>query len=469
MIVNAQDVKINKLNIRSAVSDFDLNAFLLELTIEENLFKPNIFAELVLSDSYNLPEKFPIVGEETLDIDISLSGVDAAEKETFHSIKPPPLHVNTVNTRYFTAPKAQRFTLDLFSEQYMSSIHSKISRSYKNMKISDMVSDIYYAYLDYGRPILVEPTNRIETLIIPNLTPMRAIMWLCERANSKEGAGVNYVYYETIDGANFKSIDTLAKEDPFMTYRLVQRSGDASGVEHLAKGVQKIDKLYFQHQFDKIKNTQGGAYASKLITHDIVRKKITQYDFSAYDNFFSLNHVGTFPIIAASDMETKSAQVPRTSFAPIDSENNFPVTTQKDLPHMTDSVVEFYPKHNQMYSTNTTDLYDNKVEEWKLQRKAQLNAYENITLLLEVSGNSFLRVGQVVSVQVPSPETSDGDKKSDVGFDKFLSGTYMVTAIRHVFQKFEAKEIKTRYTMKIEVTKDAIEDVVTNRTSRKED
>ena len=46
MIVNAQDVKINKLNIRSAVSDFDLNAFLLELTIEENLFKPNIFAEL---------------------------------------------------------------------------------------------------------------------------------------------------------------------------------------------------------------------------------------------------------------------------------------------------------------------------------------------------------------------------------------------------------------------------------------
>ena len=172
MIVNAQDVKINKLNIRSAVSDFDLNAFLLELTIEENLFKPNIFAELVLSDSYNLPEKFPIVGEETLDIDISLSGVDAAEKETFHSIKPPPLHVNTVNTRYFTAPKAQRFTLDLFSEQHMSSIHSKISRSYKNMTISEIVADIYYTYLNYGRGIAIEPTSRKETLnfavIIPN-------------------------------------------------------------------------------------------------------------------------------------------------------------------------------------------------------------------------------------------------------------------------------------------------------------
>ena len=45
----------------------------------------------------------------------------------------------------------------------------------------------------------------------------------------------------------------------------------------------------------------------------------------------------------------------------------------------------------------------------------------------------------------------------------------MVTAIRHVFQKFEAKDNKIRYTMKIEVTKDAIEEVIANRTSRKEE
>ena len=469
MIVNAQDVKINKLNLRSAIGDFDLNAFLIELTIEESLFKPTIFSEIVLSDSYNIPEKFPLVGEETLDIDISLAGVDAAEKETFHTIKPPPLHINNLNTRYFTAPKAQRFTLDLFSEQHMSSIHSKISRSYKNMTISEIVADIYYTYLNYGRGIAIEPTSRKETLIIPNLTPISAILWLCERANAKESSGVNYVYYETIDGPRFESINKLADKEPFMTYQYIQREGDASGVENLANRIQRVDKMYFMHQFDKIKNAVNGAYASKLITHDIVRKKITQYDFSAYDNFFALNHVGTFPIISASDMEVQSAKVSRTSFAPDDPKNNFPVTTQKDLPHMTDSVVEFYPKHNQMYSTNVGDLYDNKVEEWKLQRKAQLNAYDNITLLLEVPGNSYLRVGHTVQVNVPTPETSDGDKKSDVEFDKFLSGVYMVTAIRHTFQNFEAKDAKMSYTMSIEVTKDALEEVVENRTSRKEE
>ena len=54
----------------------------------------------------------------------------------------------------------------------MSSVHSKVSRSYRNKKISDMVADIYYDYLDYGRVLNVEPTERTETLIIPNLKPI---------------------------------------------------------------------------------------------------------------------------------------------------------------------------------------------------------------------------------------------------------------------------------------------------------
>jgi len=466
---NAQDVTVNDLSMRSALGKVDLTPFLLELTIEENLFKPGLVGNIVLSDSYNIPEKFPVVGEETLDIDISLQAVDSSAKDTFHTIKPPPMHVNNLNTRYFTAPKAQRFTLDLFSEQFMSSTHSKISRSYRNQKISNIVADIYYEYLSDGRNIDIEPTSRLETLIIPNMRPIAAIMWLANRANADESSAINYVYYETIDGMHFKSIDSLVDEEPVFTYQYIQRSGDASGVENLSRGIQRIDSLYYLKQFDKIQNSYNGAYASKLITHDIVRKKITQYDFSAYDNFFGLNHVGTFPILSASEMEIKSASVPRVSYAPQDEENSYPITTEKDLPHMVDSLVEFYPKHNQMYSQNVGDLYDNKVEDWKLQRKAQLSAYENITLLLEVAGNSFLRVGHTVQVNIPTPESTEGDKKSDILYDKFLSGIYMVTAIKHMFQKFEAKDNKISYIMKIEITKDALEEAVINRPIREKE
>ena len=96
-IVNAQDVTINNLSIRSAVADFDLLSSFVELTIEESLFRSALTGNIVLADSFNLPEKLPIVGEETLDIDIALSGIDGEEGETGIHIKPPPMHVNSID------------------------------------------------------------------------------------------------------------------------------------------------------------------------------------------------------------------------------------------------------------------------------------------------------------------------------------------------------------------------------------
>jgi hypothetical protein len=471
-IVNVQDVTVNNLSIRSALGNFDLIPLFVELTIEESLFRSSLTGSIVLADSFNLPEKLPIVGEETLDIDIAISGIDSREDEAGLSIRPPPMHVNSIDARFMAKPKSQVFTLDLISEQFMSSMHSKISKSYSGKRISDMVTDIYYTYLNDGsnssNQLNTETTERTESLIIPNLSPLDAISWLSNRAEGSAG-GNNYVFYETIDGSSFISINTLSGVEPFWKFIFKPRSDDPTGVENLAKGIQKINKYYFLKQFDKIQNIEDGYYSSKLITHDIVRKKITQYDFNGYYDFLSLNHVGTFPIISSSKVETASSGVNRTSFAPSDEANNFPITNERDLSSMTDGAVCFYPKHNQMYAKNSKDLYDNKVETWKLQRNAQLAAYDNLTMMIEVSGNSTLRVGQTVTLELPSAEATDGDGGAEHAYDKFLSGAYMITAIKHIFSAHQKKDNKVSYTMKIELVKDALEDVVTNRTSRKED
>mgnify|MGYP003960114279 CR=1 FL=1 len=136
--------------------------------------------------------------------------------------------------------------------------------------------------------------------------------------------------------------------------------------------------------------------------------------------------------------------------------------------YISDGAVCFYPKHNQLYSKNTGDLYDNNVENWKLQRNAHIGIYNGVTLVLDVSGNSALRVGQTVNVILPSPEATDGDKKSDSLNDKFLSGKYMVTAIQHVFSRLKPDDPKMSYNMKVEVSKDGLDDYVPVRKSRKE-
>jgi hypothetical protein len=468
--VNVTDVTIKKLNIKSAIADFDLRPFMVELTIEENIFKTSLTGTMVLAESYNLPEKFPIVGEEVLDIDISLTGLDGKSNETHYTVNPPPMHINTISSRWFSAPKAQVFTVEFISEQYMSSIHSKVSRSYNNKTISNIVSDIYYDYLynDNDRELLVESTDRIENIIIPNMEPLEAIVWLSKRAMQKDNAGINYLFYETLDGSNFVSLNKLSEKLPFFTLVQKIRTNDASGVETLSAGEQRINDLHFMSHFDKANNAITGLYASKLITHDILRKKITQYDFNGFHEFVKLNHVGTYPVISSSDVDVKSASVPRTTFAPPDEDNNFPVTTERDLSSMTDSRVIFYPKHDKMYSKNRNDLYDNKAEEWRLQRIAQMKAYDNIVLIVDIAGNSTLRVGQTITIEIPSAEATDSDKSSDNYYDKNLSGTYLITVIKHKFHNITSKDNKINYTMSMEVVKDAFEDVVANRTSRKE-
>jgi hypothetical protein len=466
---NATDVTIKKLEIRGATGSYDLNPHMQELSIFEDIFRPALTGIIVLVDSHNVPYKLPIVGEETIDIDIALTGFsDGKDSEAF-SIKPPPMHVNSLSARSVidpNQPKAHRFSLDLVSETYMSSLHSKVSKSYNNNTISDIVSDIYNIYLDDDKHRLTsEPTERTERVIIPNLSPFDAIAWLAKRAVPNESNGVNYVYYETVRGSFFVSLNSLVVQPSIFTFIYRARIDDTTGVENASAGKIKIKSFQFMKQFDKQQNTKRGVYASKLITHDIVRKKITQFEYGGFNEWFGFNHCGDFPPLANSDVETRSSQVVRTSHAPANEANGYPTTDERSLNNMIDSKVEFYPKHNQMYAQNAGDLYDNKVEEWKLRRNGHMGIYDGISILLEVAGNSALRVGQIVTVILPSPETTSKDKKSDTADDKFLSGKYMVTAIQHIFSR--GKE-KVAYNMKVEVTKDGLEEFVDSRTSRKE-
>ena len=461
--INASDIAIRSFKIHSASKAFDLVPSFSELVIYENLFESSLKADLILNDSHNLVYKLPMVGEETIEIDISLSGLD----DDSLSIKPPLFHVNSIKDREFTKPKSQLVGLELVSEKYMSSIHAKVSKSYRDNTISEIVKNIHSTYLHNGvKPFTVEPTNRIERCVIPNLNPIEAITWLSKRAIADGSSIVNYLFYETIDGSFFVNLNTLIAAEPVFIFVLEPRVTDASGVSNLSEGKIRVNSFKFIRSFNKNKNTQRGVYASKLLTHDIVRKKITQYEYNGFNNWFAGNHLGVFPPLSNSEIETKAAGVARTTYAPNEEANTYPTVDEKSLASQVDSRVVFYPKHDRMYGAWSGDLYDNKVEEWKLQRYADIGRYDGLNLYVEIPGMSGLRVGQIIDVVIPSPETSSQDGSSDNVHDKSLSGHFMITALKHMFDK---DGDSTDYRMGLELSKDGLEEMVPYRESRKED
>jgi hypothetical protein len=476
--VNTSDVNIKTLSLRSSVGTYELLPHFLELNIYEDMFSSFLTAELTLIDSVNLPYNLALVGQETLDVNIALSGVDEGGNiENILSIKPPPLHVNSLDDRKYTKPKSQAFTLSLVSEQRMSSSHAKVSKSYFDKTISDMVKDIYFTYLDDRdeseklknvRGLSVEETSRTERFIIPNLSPIAAIKWLSKKAEQDDGFGVNYIFFETMNGSRFISINKLAEDqEPIFKFIYRPKVDDPSGVENLASGTIKINKFGFLKHFDRLQLINNGVYSSKLITHDIVTKTIEEHDYDGYSQWQEVYHLGEYPPLSDSDIEAKSASVTRVSHAPpggIDFPND-----SKRMSGQVDGNVEFYPKHDNMYSQNTNDEYDNNVEYFRQRRKNHIGIHDGLTVLIETSGVPGIRVGQIVELELPSPETSEKDGSSDSTYDKYLSGNYMVTAIQHIFSSIKANEPKITYKIKVELSRDGMDEQISDRESRKED
>ena len=459
--INVSEVKIEKIDIESSFGKYDLVPHLEELNIYESIFSNHLQAHITLQDAFNIPFKLPIIGEETVDVAIRLAG---DEGDTI--IDPPMFHVLDLSDRFLKTVQSQRFSLNLVSTQYMSNVHSRVSKSFSGMTAEDIVHDIWANYLDDGHgDLFTEQSMREEQCIIPNWTPHQAFNWLARRTQPKDSdTAANYVYYEDMDGVHFKSLNKLAGAEPILIFAKEPLAMDPAKIESLSGGFIKVDNITYMGQFEKVKNINEGQYSSKLITHDIVKKKILQRDYDGFTEWFALNHLGPFPPLSNSDTEVKSGHIPRTSFAPpFDPE--FAITEGRRLSDLTDSAVVLYPKHDKMYAQNFGHEHDNKVEEWKLRRAGQMVLYDGVLMQVECSGLSFIRVGMVVTLNVLSAETTSTDGGQDAAFDKFLSGTYMLTAIRHMFNNDRGN---VTYKMILEMTKDGLDSIATSRIPREQ-
>jgi len=460
-IINPSAVTIRKISLNGATGSFDLTANFLELNVYENIFQPALTAHITISDSFSFPAKLPIVGEETLDIIFSLEGVEDDEATIFL----PPMHVNEISSRFMSKPKSQQFSLELVSEQFMNNAHSTISKSYRGKTVEQIVQDIYSSHLDdehkNSNGISTESTDGIENIIIPNLHPHDAIRWLSRRTRAATSNAINFIYFETMSGSRFVSINNLVEQEPILTFTQSPAAEDAFKIESLSAGIIKYDKMSFVKQFDKYVNTKRGLYASKLITHDIVKKKIVQHEYKGFNEWFGISHLGIFPPLSNSETEIKKSS--RKSFAPPATE--FSSIDETELGNQVDSHIEFYPKHNQMYSLNTGDIYDNKVEDWKLQRNGHMEIYNNLKVMIECAGISFLKIGSTVNLLVTSPETTDRDGTMFDGYEKYLSGKWLVSEIRHILTQKD----DIQYRMVVMLIKDGLEDIVPLRKTRKED
>ena len=373
------DFNITKMKLTSANLDIEASesgANFLDLTTSvwhelnfyEDIYSPIVSGDITLTDTVGLIESFPIIGEEILDVSFSTAGAalpptagPSAVSSTPPISEAPKQVINRFRVYKVDPPvqvtdNSRTIKLYFVTDNQFTNLLSKVRRAYPTMGVSpefsrqpdtdkpytlaDIARDIFYDFFvgkkkplrqpTARKPFLVEPTRFPVNIVIPNWNPFKAISFLASKAvaANPETKGANFVFYQTLQGFRFVSIETLmlggfrlfqekytngaavAEDYPHLAVNAILETATNDNSSHIPifndtpeidpdmkpfvasykympanmgenkqSSYEAVTSYRLVDSFDTMKNVALGMYANRVITHDLIRMKVDRKDF----------------------------------------------------------------------------------------------------------------------------------------------------------------------------------------------
>ena len=264
----SQPATISKADVVSN-SDTEKNASLvngiIRLTYFESILQDSIKASIVFSDAGNaiegksVVEGLPLVGTEDFKLEMKDNN---DEKLKVNMV------VNSMTPLYEDGSK-NVINLSLVSEEFLrNEMGESRLRSRFNGNISDNIEKIFKDRLKTKKPLDIERTSNDYNFLGNGRKPYYMLNLLSKQSipEGGEDGSAGFLFFETADGYQFKSIDKLFDKEQKKSY-VFNNSTDAK--EGIPAG---YDGKILQHQADSSINVQSkmnmGAYKTKLVMFD---------------------------------------------------------------------------------------------------------------------------------------------------------------------------------------------------------
>ena len=475
-----------------------------QLDIYEDLFSNVLKGEYTFKDTQGWAETIPLIGDETLVVSYSTPGGEGTQVETQSQDPESQTASEEIVEQRFkvydcievgTGERLTIYKLSLISEEFMFSKKMKISRGYKGRSYSYMTKDIMKKLNKesehLNKKLYVEKTLSDQNVIVPNWTPFQAINFFASRSLSadiepvdqEEGSdnpppaarpiGSLFVFYEKFGtGFFFESIESMILKQklkgniPLYQYspKLTDNAIFSSLIQYFA-----VEQFDVGSSFKTLENLGRGMFGSRLIAYDPIRMKYEDVKYDYYektkDDVSETRNprtgvTTTTPSVEqADDTRRVFSDFVSTDISAIDFKPNKLISSKSDYVGSNDASIKlattthahdamFVAPPKSQYSTigvrNTSfqdqEAKQNNIEEWLLQRQAQISEFGNIIVSFTVPGNTSRHVGDLIRFEVPSHIPEDDSEIGSVQIGHQLySGYYLVKNIRHIItkEKFE--------------------------------
>lgn len=402
------DIDIKSITLMSADMSRSKSIFpqVKAIHIYESIFQPVTTAILEMEDTINLHSEYPILGKEFLAIKIKTPGADSSSKYLFR-VKRISERVRMENN------KGVRYTLVCYSPEYVRGISSLVQDA-PEQEAHKTVKDILTNTIQTTKRIRADVTKGIPPKQLSNLPPLVAIDLLRSEAKSTNtnALGGAWFFFENADGFNFTTLDKLYErglKKQKMGSDKVFFYDAASNLSPLGVNIRNI-LMYKQVSFvDDMDAQYEGAHRASYLGFDLTRGVGQMFDFRASNFKTPAGLTGTTQSRVANERST--------------------------------AVTEVIPFRSEVNST------DEDAEAIAKRRAFTQQMAQNITHVT-IYGDTNITVGDVVKCNI----TEAKDSTSPSNLDRFSSGNYLVTKIKHSIQVSD----RSIHVMSMELVKGSI-------------
>jgi hypothetical protein len=422
-----QDYYLETLNFLTANGNrMELRKIFRELSYYEDIYTFVVSGYIKIEDSQGFIESLQLTGNEFIEINFGkIKNAPNADDQVFRVYKVGDREgTGNLNTQYYT--------LYFCSEELLLSEQTKISKSYVGTKISDIVSSILDDAIgvDPNKINVIEETTGLYDFVVPLMKPFEAISWVSTYARPKSTGtiGADMLFFETREGFNFRSLQSMFTDDVYANYKYQQKNLDDKDQPIQEKAMTVLD-YEFTKTFDVVNDINSGTFANRLVTIDPLTRSFQQTNFD-YDTFKdqakSLNDNGV-----TNNLENRLGK----------ALNQAAEGVTKLLAGNANQAQNPYMKSKE--GGFAKDIF---AETYVPQRTAQLSLSNYNVVKLAIPGDPGISAGKVIEFDLMSIKPTTKERE----LDRFYSGKYLVTAVRHIIQP-----LSSSYQTILEIAKDS--------------
>ena len=432
----AGEYTLEGLELRTVKGSLNMIPNYVQLDLFENIYSNSISGSLVITDTNNLLVNMPFIGQEFLRLKIStpgISGVDAIDFSQNYFV------IYKIGFVQDISKGSQLIEFHFTTQEALLNQRTRISKSYSSKNSHEIVKDALTnsRHLDSKRSIFLEKTKNQPRIVSPNYHPFDLIAMVSSQAESSVTSAlppeINYfVFFENTRGFHFKSLSLLFDQPTKGDYNC----GDVGSIERATQDVENYNRVLTFNRVgsvDMLKNIVGGVMGSTLTTHDIYNKKYDTYFHGYFDNYPRIDENPIY-LDTGVDYSNRNAGDYVDARIYLNSRSG-------------DSVNKSFTR-GESESGDEGSLSSLTTGKGLLTRRAKFAELSGgINYNIKVNGHVGMKAGQMINFTVSTVGNPHGEGTEN----KYLSGKYLVTHLRHTF--FKAPIVKHEVSMAI--TKDS--------------